>query len=294
MPEITSIAVGVPPAALPMRFALEKGYFEEQGLDRVTLDAYMRANDMTPLLDGRVAFLVAGWPTAARTMAETGINLLAVAGFAVAQSNWAGVLVLADSPIRGPEALVAAQIGVPGLGSSAHELVWDILGQLGADRSNVQFVPIPPPALGQALASGQVDAICLPDPYYTTFKRTLGARVVLNLFDKQWGWEHQPQSAVWTTCRFAQTNPGTVSALRAALEKGVEYVRNHPVEARAMAQQAITKLPGVDPAGSYVFSEYETKIDVAEVQRKLDVHNGVSGRGEHPRVTAAQLVTCGL
>ena len=61
MPENKSITYYVPPEALPARSALEHGNFGQTGFDRVVLQPYTAPNDMSPLLEGRVIFLVAGW-----------------------------------------------------------------------------------------------------------------------------------------------------------------------------------------------------------------------------------------
>jgi ABC-type nitrate/sulfonate/bicarbonate transport system substrate-binding protein len=292
MPEIKSITMYVPPGALPARFALENGYFGQTGFDRVVLQPYTGANDMSPLLDGQADFLVAGWSTAAQTVKRTAVNLLAVTGFAVARSGWCNLLVLPESGHGEPQDLIDVRIGVPSLGSTAHELMWDILGQLRVDRRRVQFLPITIFSLGSALAEKQVDAICLPDPYCTTFRLQLNARVLINLFDERWGWQDQPQNAVWTTCDYARKNPDTLSAFRAAIEKGTVYVNSHPDEAEAAVRAMIARLPGIDPEGRYVFNGFDTAIDECYVQRKLDVHYAcwAEEADEHDRITAAQLI----
>ncbi len=249
---------------------------------------------MSPLLDGQADFLVAGWSTAAETVQQKRVKLLAVTGFAVARSGWCNLLVLPDSNFREPNDLIDVRIGVPGLGSTAHELVWDILGQLKVDRSRVEFLPIPIFSLGSALASKQADAICLPDPYCTTFRLQLNARVLINLFDERWGWQDQPQSAVWTTRDYAQKNPATVSAFRTALKQGTTYVNSHPDDAQAAVRAMITRLPGIDPDGHYVFNGFDMVIDERYVQRKLDIHYAcwAEHTAEQDRITAAQLIEC--
>ena len=54
MPEVESITMYAPPGALPARFALENGYFGQTGFDRVLLQPYTDANDMSPLLQGQL------------------------------------------------------------------------------------------------------------------------------------------------------------------------------------------------------------------------------------------------
>jgi ABC-type nitrate/sulfonate/bicarbonate transport system substrate-binding protein len=292
MSGVKSITMYAPPGALPAGFALENGYFGQTGFDRVLLQPYTDANDMSPLLEGQADFLVAGWSTAAQTVKRTAVNLLAVMGFAVARSGWCNLLVLPESGYSEPEDLIDVRIGVPGLGSTAHELIWDILGQLRVDRSRVQFLPITIFSLGSALAEKQVDAICLPDPYCTTFRLQLNARVLVNLFDERWGWQDQPQSAVWTTCNYARKNPDTVSAFHTAIEQGIAYVNRHPDEAEAAARAMIARLPGIDHDGQYVFNGFDAAIDERYVQRKLDVHYAcwAEDADEQDRITAAQLI----
>ena len=142
------------------------------------------------------------------------------------------------------------------------------------------------------MAAKQVDAICLPDPYCTTFQLQLNARVLVNLFDERWGWRDQPQSAVWTTCDYAHNNPGTVSAFRTALEKGTAYVNSRPDEAEAAVRAMIARLSGIDPDGPYVFNGFDTVIDEGYVQRKLDVHYAcwAQDAADQDRITAAQLI----
>jgi NitT/TauT family transport system substrate-binding protein len=94
----------------------------------------------------------------------------------------ARLLVSGDSTIRSVKDLEGKTIAIPVLGDINSIAVEGTLDQGGVDRSKVQFVEIPPPAMPTALLAKRVDAIAAYEPFVSS-ALDQGARAIAKQYD---------------------------------------------------------------------------------------------------------------
>ncbi|MGW1340836.1 ABC transporter substrate-binding protein [Kribbella sp. NPDC002412] len=136
--------------------ALEKGYFKDAGFD-VTINPGSGTVDVMKLVAGGQADYGIGDFTA--TVITLGKQKLPVTTVGmIHQRSLAAIAVLEGGPIKTPQDLVGKRIGdQPG---STNQVMFPVYAKaIGIPADSVTFVPSPPPALPQLLASKKVDGI---------------------------------------------------------------------------------------------------------------------------------------
>lgn len=136
--------------------ALEKGYFKDAGFD-VTINPGSGTVDVMKLVAGGQADYGIGDFTA--TVITLGKQKLPVTTVGmIHQRSLAAIAVLEGGPISKPQDLVGKRIGdQPG---STNTVMFPVYAKaVGIPADSVTFVPSPPPALPQLLASKKVDGI---------------------------------------------------------------------------------------------------------------------------------------
>ncbi|TDD16135.1 thiamine biosynthesis protein [Kribbella turkmenica] len=136
--------------------ALEKGYFKDAGFD-VTINPGSGTVDVMKLVAGGQADYGIGDFTA--TVITLGKQKLPVTTVGmIHQRSLAAIVALEDGTIKKPADLAGKRIGdQPG---STNQVMFPVYAQaIGIDPASVKFVPSPPPALPQLLASKKVDGI---------------------------------------------------------------------------------------------------------------------------------------
>ncbi|WP_126969382.1 ABC transporter substrate-binding protein [Gynurincola endophyticus] len=75
------------------------------------------------------------------------------------------VIVKKNSNYKSIDDLVGKNIAVPSLYSNQHFVLYALLKEKGYDVSDVNFIPLPPPEMPMALASGAIDAFFVGEPF---------------------------------------------------------------------------------------------------------------------------------
>jgi hypothetical protein len=100
----------------------------------------------------------------------------------------------------------------------------------------VKFVAIPFPAMRAALNSGQVDAICAPEPFMTQGLTLDGDRILLApgpTLGKYW-----PNGTYVALQDWVQKNPALAKGFHDAMAESLAYAQAHPEAVRAMLPAA--------------------------------------------------------
>lgn len=226
--------------SLPVFVAKERGLFARHGID-AELQMYDTAQPlMQALLEDRVS--VAGYtalPITFNGMLRSGKSLYFLTAMVEDQSHPVSYLLRAATPagaspsIASVEALAHHRVGI--LPTVAYR-AWlsAILEAHHVPADSVVVTPIAPLLQAEALRTGGVDALFTNDPAATAalasgvaeplvegaeVPRVLGSPFLFGSFNvrKEWGDAH----------------PEVLSQLQAALDEAVQYVNEHPVEARA-------------------------------------------------------------
>jgi ABC transporter, substrate-binding protein, aliphatic sulfonates family len=262
----TKVRVATQPGVYAASILLAKvnGYFEEElegtGVE-VTWDSFpsgpplneaFAAGEEDIGLVGDVPLLIAkasGQPTL--TFAKTSSGETTVA-----------LTVRPDSPIKTPEDLEGKKIAFV-KGSYGHHFLSLVLAKAGLTLDDVEQVNLPNADIGNAVASGEVDAGVIWEPTLTS---SLSSNIVVELIDAT-GLKSN-SVFYFTTQSFAQENPGILHAYIRAVERAGRFIQENPGEAARLLQSEI-KLDEAELAGlleKFDYSPQLTGADIAELK----------------------------
>jgi len=154
---------------LPLYVALEKGYFEDEGINVkiIKLDSPNLIVDY--VLSGRAEFGAPGGPAGTTAIAHhRSPGKLKIYNLAAESSERIGtdLIVKKDSDIKNVKDLDGKNFGIlPGIQFKI--LARHIMKQEGLDEENTRLIEIPLGSQIQALASGQIDAVLTLEPIGT-------------------------------------------------------------------------------------------------------------------------------
>ncbi len=221
--------------SLPTFVALEKGYFQEQGL-KVTATPFESG---TLIVDALVAGRIdvnAGSAIVAHWLAEQNVpgtfKVFVVYGPIQPKDNTFILAVAKDSPIKEMKDLKGKKVATfPGIASLI--LAKAVLRPYFDPEKEVTLIEIPPGNIVQALASRQIDAYFTPEPFgMIAVAQGVGRYLVkhpclsLNL---KTGY---PGGAFTFNTKFLKERPLVAKKVKAAVDKGVDFINTHEQEAR--------------------------------------------------------------
>ena len=154
-------------SALPLYVALEKGYFQEQGLKAVATPFESGTLVVDALIAGRID-ISSGNSIVTNWMAEQNLpgtfKIFLVYGPTGPQDNSFALMVAKNSPLKEMKDLKDKRVGTfPGIASLA--LAKAVLRGTFDPNKDVILIEIPPGNIVQALAGGQIDAYFAPEPF---------------------------------------------------------------------------------------------------------------------------------
>src|SRR5512139_1354683 len=153
--------------SLPTFVALEKGYFQEQGL-KVTATPFKSGTLIVDALVGGRIDVNAGSAVVAHWLAEQNLpgtfKVFAVYGPIEPKDNTFILAVAKDSPMKEMKDLKGKRVATfPGIASLI--LAKAVLRPYFDPEKEATLIEIPPGNIVQALASGQIDAYFTPEPF---------------------------------------------------------------------------------------------------------------------------------
>ena len=222
--------------ALPTFVALEKGYFQEQGL-KATATLFESGTIITDaLVSGRIdvqtGSAVIGHWLLEQNMPGTFKTFIMYGNRAILQDNTMALMVAKDSPLQGIEDLKGKRMGTfPGVASIA--LAKAVLRNSFNPDKEISLIEISPGNIVQALASGQVDAYFAPEPFGMIGEaRGVGRRLVkspLLLLNLKTGIPGAPFSF---NAKFLKEKPLVAKKVKAAYYKAVDFIYSNENESR--------------------------------------------------------------
>ncbi|MDR3147751.1 MAG: ABC transporter substrate-binding protein [Treponema sp.] len=228
------VTVGL--CSAPFFIAIEKGYYEEEGLkwDLVQVDTG-QSNLM--LTTGQIDVTNNLLATLIQPLAN-GLDVRIPLGL---HTGCVKVLVRPDSPIRTPADLRGKKIGTTGMAASGTVITQRYLAELGigvsADNLEVEWVIYQSADLPLALERGQVDAIAQGDPTAWIIESEGKGRVIINSATDDYLKDEQCCVIVAAT-NFIKNYPQTAAKFVRAIQKAAAYVQDNPEEtARLMAEK---------------------------------------------------------
>jgi len=251
--------------SLPTYVAMEKGFFTEQGLE-VKLIPFQSGTDIIDaLVAGRIdadcmSAITGNWFAAQGAPDKFKIFLVYAADSNV--DNTMVVVVKKDSSLKDLKGLKGKKVGTfPGATSVA--LAKAIIRKK-TDPDKVIFTEIPPPNMIQALAAGQIDAYFSPEPFgmiavYQGIGRYLikSPCTLLGLKKGIVG------GAFSFSAKFLEERPEVAKKVKAAIEKGADYIKTNEQEARGYLSK-YTPLP--PPVAARI--PFEKWIKIKDLDKK--------------------------
>lgn len=211
-----------------IHMAVEKGYFEEQGLkyELIKLAPGTAFDAVTSgqidaafgLLASLIQPLSNGLPIKITTGLHTGCDK---------------VLVKADSGIKEPKDLIGKTVGVPSYTSSPYIFAKRVLADNGFDvtekGNQVNFVVLAQADLPAALEKGSVDAIALNDPTATIAANENNLNII---FDSamQAPYKDQYCCSAYVSNDIATNHPTVAAKYTIALQKAAAWVQDNKDE----------------------------------------------------------------
>lgn len=266
----TKITVGVIPIVDTgaFRLGVSKGFFKELGLDVTVQDAQGGAAIVPAVMSGSNQI---GFSNLSSVIIAKEKNLpvrVVAAGVATTgdkTKDFGGIVVKEGSSIASPKDLAGKTVAVNTLSNIGDTTVRHAVEAAGGDPSAVKFVEMAFPDMPGQLASGNVDAAWMVEPYVSIVKGQNGKVISYNLA------EFDPNLQIggfFTSTQYATANPGVVDAFKKGLAKSNEYATANPEELRTFLSTYTKIAPEVQKV--VVLPKWPSSVDQAALQKLAD------------------------
>lgn len=263
----TAVRLGVTPIGdyIAAWVGKDQGIFAKHGLNVTIQTVPISPMAAAALMSGSLDFAT---PTAPDLLqaADSGIELVAIASVSVMArqtGTQAGIVVQPTFPDTRAQSLVGKKVGVASLNGLLHILLRDYLMEQGVDPAKVNYVEVGVPSHFDAMRGGSVDGVVTADPMLT---RILGAKAGRSMV--AFGDSVPPRTVtglVATTRRYAEANPRTIEAFRAAWAEATAFtIANH--EAARAAIVTHLKFPPPAAASLNMPLSLTSDIDLAQIE----------------------------
>jgi ABC-type nitrate/sulfonate/bicarbonate transport system substrate-binding protein len=264
------IAANSNSTALPLWVAMEKGLFEDEGL-QVEYTNIENIATLPPAL-GSSFDIVLSTPTLAISSTAQGIPMVEVAGSSIdSDANPASFLMAGpDSGITKVDQLDGKTIGVLNETGTLHIATLYWLQKEGVDIDSLNIVQVDGPAQADQLRSGRVDAVETVTPFSGQIKAVGG--VDLGTPYRSMADEITP---IYWAARtdWAQKNDDAIARFVAALEAGQDFIASNDEEARSILQ-ARTGYPD-EVVAKLTLPTFSTEVRQQDVELWLEAMRAV-------------------
>ena len=239
--------------------ALEKGYFNDEGIDVKTLETFTTGLELSAALDRgdiQVAWACLG-PLVIAYSKGVPIKIVAMA-------HAHGYALVAKSELKTIYDLENKTIACCGKGSPVYLLVKLVIERYGL--KNVKIVYMKPPIAMASLISGKIDAAALPE-HYASLVISKGFKLLVRSQDL---WDKWPGSFLAVREELLKKNPELVKKLIKVTIRATAFINENISEATKIVSSKL-KIPYEVCLKSMENLEYSNTIDVLEIQKYLDL-----------------------
>jgi len=230
------VTVGVIPIldVAPIYLGIEQGFFDERDID-VTLEQAEGGAAIVPAVvsgqyqfgfSNMVSLLIAGSEGLPVKVVSNGNNSTGVDG-----EDFAALMVKADSPIRTAADLEGRTVAANTLQNIVDTSVRASVRKAGGDPTKVKFTALPFPDQPAALASGQVDAVFVVEPFQQAVLAEGGRKIASSYVDAA---PNLTVAAYFTSQQLLAENPDLATRFTEAMAESLSYADSHPDEVRAI------------------------------------------------------------
>ena len=244
--EQVDLTVGVIPIldVAPIYLGVQEGFFEEEGLN-VTLELAQGGAAIIPgVTSGQFQFGFSN--VVSLLLAESNdLGIRAIANGAQStddpMEDFGAVNVPGDSDIQDLTDLAGKRVGVNTLNNIQTTTINEIVRKAGGDPSTITYVELPFPDIVQAIASGDVDAGQLVEPFRTMSLNNGDRNLGSNLAGVT---DHLEVAMYFPSATYAEENADIVQRFTDALNKSLQYADENPDAAR----EGLGTYTNIDPA----------------------------------------------
>lgn len=233
--------------------AEENGYFKENGLDAQVKEYDSGATSMAALRSGEADVAVAADFVGVTNMFEDeGVRILAKVSD---QDVWQ-VVARKDKGVSTPMGLAGKKVGVTRK-TSGEFYLGRFLTFNGLRLEQVEMVDLPPSAMVDGLASGDLDAVVVFEPVAHDLKRELGdAAISWSAQVNQW-----TSALAYSTAPFIAAHPDAIERYLRSLAQAEAFAAEHPDEAR----EIVARKAALDAAFmSYIWPKFDFSLDLKQ------------------------------
>jgi NitT/TauT family transport system substrate-binding protein len=248
--EQTDLTIGLIPIAdvAPVFIGLERGIFEDYGLNVTTEFAAGGAAAIPALQSGDIDLAFGGYPTGIAAV-QAGLPILISSEAVRSGPLFAGLYSMPDSGIEEPADLAGATIAVNTLDNIVQMAVEAHLVDAGLSLDDVTLVEIGFPDMVAALETGNVDVIAVVEPFGTIARQTLDANLIVDMFSARL--ENFPVAGWFVTSDWAAEHPNTLAAFNAAFAEATDIAVNEEGALAAIVQTYTNATPELAAALNY-------------------------------------------
>jgi NitT/TauT family transport system substrate-binding protein len=246
--------------------AQQGGYFKAEGLD-VQADVGASGQDALNRMASGQADLAMSTYTLfflAKSTQTVDVKLVADGTSASPRSNQ--VVTVPNSPVKTVTDLVGKRIAISSKNAASDILTRSVMRDHAVDFAKVQWVPMPLPEMGAALAQGKVDAAYQPEPFLTQAAKTAGTYPVVDAASGST--QSFPLTGYGATGKWVQDHPKTMAAFQRAMLKATRDSVD-----RARIEPLVVRNAGVDGdiASLMVMPTFGSRLDARRIQRVPDL-----------------------
>ncbi|MEV6646492.1 ABC transporter substrate-binding protein [Amycolatopsis sp. NPDC051371] len=245
--------------------AQEGGYFKVEGLD-VQADAGASGQEaLTRMTNGQDDLALSTY-TLFFLAKNNGADLKLIADATSASPRSNELVTVPNSPVKTVTDLNGKRIAISSKNAASDVLTRSVLRDHGVGFDKVQWVPMPLPDMGTALAQGRIDAAYQPEPFLTQSAKVAGAYPVIDAASGST--QSFPLTGFGATAKWVQAHPKTMLAFQRAMlnatRAAVDRARIEPLVVRnAKVDQDIASL--------MVMPAFGSTLDARRIQRVPDL-----------------------
>jgi NitT/TauT family transport system substrate-binding protein len=268
--EKTTITVGALPVvdSAGLYLAVQNGYFQQAGLNVKIVQVAQSPEAIPDMKSGKTDIVVGANYVSFFQQAEVK-NLplkLLVDGEACTDDTFE-VLAKPSSGITTPAGLAHKTVAVNVLNNIQTMLANTALQTAGVNPASVKYKVVPFPKMGQALASGEVDAISVVEPFITENELNVGAQPVMSTCTGPTA--NFPISGAFALSSFTKKYPNTARAFVAAMKRGQALADSNRADVSEILPTYIPHL-SANQAAVVNLGQYPTALDTTHLQRVAD------------------------
>jgi NitT/TauT family transport system substrate-binding protein len=284
--EQTTLNVGVVPAMDSAGFfvALNEGLFTKEGLKINYSPATSSETAIQQQVKGQLQITAGNYVSYVQAVAKQHKPLEIISEGSVMQQGAQTLFVMPSSHITQLSQLKGKLIGVNAPQNIDYLLGVSVLKENGIDPSDVKFPTpkdkasaqfggaIPFPDMGQDLASGELSAAIMPEPFASLAEQDFGAVPLADL--NQGATSDFPIEGYVVTKAWAAANPNTLQRFLAALSAGQEIADTDRSAVETAFEKLASAPDGQVPAqiaAVMSLDTYPIGIDQTRLQRVADV-----------------------